>query len=121
MGSLDFHFEFYSEIENLEQDLITEAETRMRELKGDKDDLIGASVAVEELAQEDKTDIPYFYEARVVAYIRPDNLVATEKGESAEAALKGALNAIERRVRKQREKLRTQYQQPPQTPSELET
>jgi hypothetical protein len=48
----------------------------------------------------------------VVVYIRPENIAAVEKAESVEAALKGALAAIERQVREHRERLGATWQQP---------
>jgi hypothetical protein len=47
----------------------------------------------------------------VVAYIRPENIVAVEKAGALDAALKGALAALERQVRRRREKFQTQWQQ----------
>lgn len=49
---------------------------------------------------------PNRYEATVVVYKRPNNLAATEKAETPERALKGALSAAERQVRESRDKLR---------------
>ena len=85
MGRLDFHIEFHSERTNLNNSLKNKAETRLRELAADRNDLIGASIAVEELAQE---ETPHIYQARVVAYIRPENIVAVEKADALDAALK---------------------------------
>jgi ribosome-associated translation inhibitor RaiA len=49
---------------------------------------------------------PHCYEATVVVFKRPDNVAATERAETPEGALKGALSAVERQVRELREKLR---------------
>jgi hypothetical protein len=113
MGRLDFQFEFYSALEHLEDELIAEADGRLRQLAQGQTDMIGASVAVEELAG---AETPFIYQARVVAYIRPDNVAAVEKGNSPETALKGALDAVERQVREMRDRLRKRWQQPPAAP-----
>ena len=47
---------------------------------------------------------PHNFSASIVVYMRPDNVAATEKAETAKSALKGALNVAERQVR---DKLRT--------------
>jgi ribosome-associated translation inhibitor RaiA len=71
--------------------------------------MIGASVALEELTQE---ETPHVFEARVVAYIKPDNIAAIEKSDSALGALKGALSAVERQVREFRNKLGEPWKRP---------
>jgi len=109
MSELDFQFEFHSEIPNSGNELIVEAEGRLRQLALGHSDMIGGSVALEELTGD---TTPHRYQARVVAYMRPDNLAAVEKGETAVEALKGALNAVERQVRERREKLGKPWQQP---------
>jgi hypothetical protein len=109
MSELDFQFEFQSEIPNLDNELIDEAEGRLRQLASEHSDMIGASVGLEELTG---ATTPHRYEARVVAYMRPDNVAAVEKGETAIVALKGALNAVERQVWERREKLGKPWQQP---------
>jgi ribosome-associated translation inhibitor RaiA len=109
MESGDFDFEFYSDIPNAEDGLKQEAERRLRELTKGHKDLIGASVAVEEWANRTTS---FVYRARVVAFIRPDNLAAEEKADTPEAALKGALDGVTRQIREQREKLRKRWKQP---------
>jgi ribosome-associated translation inhibitor RaiA len=111
MVRLDFHIEFNIEVPNLEEELAVEAEQRLWLLAEQHTDLVGASVAVEELAQD---DVPFLYQARVVVYIRQENIAAVEKAESVEAALKGALTAIERQVRERRERLGATWQRPDQ-------
>jgi ribosome-associated translation inhibitor RaiA len=44
--------------------------------------------------------------------MRPDNVAAVEKGETIEAALNGALAAVERQVREYRNKLRERWKPP---------
>jgi hypothetical protein len=111
MKGLDFHLEFQSELKHPTDELIIEADRRLRTLAEGHSDMVGASVAMEELTGR---ETPYVYLARVIAYIRPDNIVAVEKSDSPEAALKGALSAVERQVREKRDRLRKQWQQPPQ-------
>jgi ribosome-associated translation inhibitor RaiA len=106
---VNFDYEFYSEIDQPDEALRREAEERMRALAEGHRDMIGASVAVEELTG---SETPYRYEARVVAYIKPDNLVAVEKAEHALPALKAALDAMERRVRKLRAEIRDKSRRP---------
>ena len=103
MTNSDFSFEFYSEINDPEDTLRAEAEDKLLALTEGHDDLIGASVSMEELTGR---TTPHCFKASVVVYIRPDNVAATEKAETAERALKGALSAVERQVRELRDRLR---------------
>lgn len=108
----DFEFEFYcKDIPNiqLEDDLRIEAENHLQDLATGHSDMIGASVAVEKPAQRETA---YIYQARVIAYIKPDNIVAIEKNDSAMAAIQGALNAVERQVRERREKFHEPWKRP---------
>jgi ribosome-associated translation inhibitor RaiA len=109
LSKSDFHFEFHSKVPYLALELRAEAEHRLRELAADHTDLIGAAAAVEELSQD---QTPHCYRARVVVYIRPENIVAEAQGESLEGTLKEALAAIERQVRQRREKLDKQWERP---------
>lgn len=77
-------------------------------LAEDHTDIVGASVAVEELTGEATA---HRYQVRVAIYMRPDNVAAVEKGEGAEEALKGALDAVERQVRELRDRLRESWKQ----------
>jgi len=81
-------------------------EDRLSELRKGHTDITGAAATLEQPAQGRET--PYIFEANVVVYMRPKNINATEKHEQPEIALKGALDAMERQVRQQREKLRAQ-------------
>ena len=117
MGSLDFHLGFQIEVEYVEEALIDEVAVRLRELAQGHNDMIGASVALEELTG---AETPHVYQARVIAYIKPENVVAVEKGETPELALKGAVDAVERQVRKLREKLGEPWERPPSTPDTLD-
>jgi ribosome-associated translation inhibitor RaiA len=107
-----FEFEFYSEdlpSPQLEEEMRAEAGRRMRELAMGQDDMVGASVAIEKPAHGETT---YLYEARVVAYIKPGNVVAAKKADSGMSALQEALDAVERKVRERREKLSRPWEKP---------
>jgi hypothetical protein len=106
---IEFDFEFHSKVPDPDGALRSEAEQRLRALTGRHDDIIGASVAIEELTGE---TTPNRYEARVVVYMRPENQASVEKADTGEGALKGALSAVERQVRDFREKLRETWKQP---------
>jgi ribosome-associated translation inhibitor RaiA len=99
MSQSDFDFEFTP---HEEADLREEAKERLRQLRHGHTDITGASVAIEDLGHAART---HRYQARIVAYVRPDNMAAVEKGDSAQAALKGALDALERQVRESRDRL----------------
>lgn len=114
MNIPDFDFEFYTEIPDPGDALRAEARERLLALREGHDDLIGASVAMEEVTGGGSAgqEQPYRYQARVVAFVRPENIAAVEKSDSAEGALNGALRAVERQVRAQREKLRESWKRP---------
>lgn len=104
----NFDFEFNNMAGDLGDLLLDrmqqEAENRLRKLARGHTDLTGASVALE---REDKQAITGFpVRARVVVYTRPDYIAGVETAVDAMAALKGALNAVERQVREKRDKLR---------------
>ncbi len=109
-GPVDLDIEFYSEIPNLEQTLKPEAQKRLKELAKGHKDIVGAAVAIEQPAANRET--PCIYHARVVVYIRPENIAASENADTPQAALKGALDGVVRQVRAQREKLRARWKQP---------
>lgn len=109
MSKLDFHFEFNSDIPQVNEAMIAAAEARLRTLAENQSDMIGASVAVEELTGE---ETPHAYRARAVAYIRPENVAAVEKDDGLELALEKALDALERQILARREKFRKPWEQP---------
>jgi|GEM_PF-1037079 len=100
----DLPIEFKSDIPNGDLDYYVMIEDRLRDLAKGHKDIVGAAATLEKPAQGRETS--YIYEATVVVYARPTNLSATEKRDSPEQALKGALDAIERQVRQQRDKLK---------------
>lgn len=83
MSRSDFHFEFSGETTYVPQELVQEAETWLRELAEDHTDLIGAAVTVEELTQ---VETPHFYRARIVAYVRPEDIAAINLDRTALAS-----------------------------------
>lgn len=112
MHALESDFGFQSEAsltDHVEAELRAEAERRLKALVDGHTDIVGASVAVEELTGE---ETPHLYEVRVVVYMRPEDVVAVEKQETVEGALKGALDAVERQVRSERAKRRETWKQP---------
>ena len=110
---LDFTMEFTNKVSNMAEELqlklYDEAYDRLSRLRGDHNDLTGAAVRLEELVPGRD---PRLFEARVVVYIRPENIAATEKDDVPLAALKSALTAVERQVREKRKRLREHYKQP---------
>lgn len=90
MSRLDFHLEFKAESPQLRDELLPQAEEHLRALADGHNDLIGAAIAIKELAHE---ETPHIYQARIVAYIRPKNISAVEKADTHELALKKALEA----------------------------
>ncbi len=110
MAAEDFDFQFHSDVPGTEDGLRSEAERRLRDLAKKHHDLIGAAVTLEEPAANRTS--PFVYRARVVVFMRPDNIAGEEKADTPQAALKGALDAVTRQVREEREKLRTRWKQP---------
>lgn len=115
MTELDFTIEFNGEGlgDDLEAALFAEADSRLRELAKDHDDMVGAAVTVRRPAHGETS---YLYEVTVVAYIRPEHMAATKKDSDPAAALNEALDAIERQVRKKRAKLRQRWERPGNDP-----
>jgi ribosomal subunit interface protein len=101
MEMLDLPIEFHAEVGQATDQLEREAEERLMELSKGHSDMTGASVLIERQAHG---ETPHLYRARVTVYMRPKNQNAQEKHESMQLALKGALDAIERQVRKSRAK-----------------
>jgi ribosome-associated translation inhibitor RaiA len=105
----NFDFEFYSEVPNVPEGLRLEVMEELESLAEGKNDMIGASVAIERVAHG---ETPHFYKARIVAYIKPEYITINEKGENIETALRGALKAIERKIREKREKFGEPWKRP---------
>jgi ribosome-associated translation inhibitor RaiA len=103
----DFDYEFHSEVDQPLDELKAEVEARLRKLADGHTDMIGATVSIDEPAENRST--PFVYRARIVAYVRPEDVAATEQADTVEGALKGALQALERQVRERRAKLRERW------------
>jgi ribosome-associated translation inhibitor RaiA len=119
MDELDFTLELNSEDLNktAEYDLYTQAEERLRELAANHKDMTGAAINVRRPASGETA---FLHEVTVVIYSRPEHIAATEKDSSPAMALKGALDAAERQIRKRREKLKERWKQPGNLPIEQE-
>ncbi len=102
MAEVDFSYEFYSKIPDPDDELRNLAEQRLRALAKGHQDVVGAAVAMSELTHD---ETPNLFQARVVVYVRPTDIVAIEKDPSPITALKEAIAAVERQVREKREKL----------------
>lgn len=109
MDTTDFNFEFYTEGFEEDPAIVAETRNRLEALTANHDDITGASVGLDEVTG---SETPYLYRARVNVYMRPNDIVAVEKAPSIGQALDGALDAVERQVRQQREKLRERWKQP---------
>ncbi len=106
---MPFEFEFHNEIDNLDDSLRDRAEERLVRLTKGHQDLIGASISLEPLV---RAETVFLYRARVVAYVRPRNIVGVEKADTPEGALKGALDAVERQLRAKRDALHKPWERP---------
>jgi ribosome-associated translation inhibitor RaiA len=104
-----FDFEFHSKVPDPEDALREEAERSLRGLAAEGQDMIGASVTIE---QPVEAQTPYLYEATVAAYVRPENIAATQESEDVLSALKGALAAVERQIRALRDRKGEPWKEP---------
>ena len=101
MDKLDFYIEYNLEVEMVSDEFKQEADQRLRALTDDRNDMIGAAVALENIT---KVESPYLYQVRIALYKRPNNVTVVEKGPDPIATLKNALDALERKVHENREK-----------------
>jgi hypothetical protein len=97
-----FDFEFYNETNLPDAEYYDTAYAQITDAAEGHNDITGASVSFKELSSE---ETPHAYQARVVLYVRPTNIAATEKMPSAMDALQNALDAAIKQVRKKREEL----------------
>jgi ribosome-associated translation inhibitor RaiA len=104
----DFAFEFHTDVPGADL-LLRDVEVQLRHLAAGHKDLTGASVALE---QPVPAESAYLYQARVVAYMQPANMVGVERHEMATAALRGAVEAVERQVREQRSRRKQRARRP---------
>jgi ribosome-associated translation inhibitor RaiA len=101
MSFIEFPIEFQSDVPNISPEIRGEVEKRLLELAGDHTGMIGAAIALTQPAQ---TGTPFIFQARIVVYHRPEDIVAVKQADTVEGALKFAMDAIERQVREQRKK-----------------
>jgi len=99
MSELDFHVDYFIEVPNLEEEYRVEAEGRLFALTEGWNDFIGAAITIEEIAG---VESPFIYQARIVAYIRPENIAVIAKRETPATALNEALSTMEDRIREER-------------------
>lgn len=99
-----FPIEFHVEPDMPDLSLYIQAEEALNKLTKNHQDIISASINIEEIAQGRQT--PHAFEATVTLNVRSNNIAASKKADDMEQALRGALDAASKQVRKQREKLR---------------
>ena len=108
MDTANFPIEFNNEIDDVkksENELYALAAERISELERGHTDILNAAVNFKQPAKGHET--AYIYEVTIVVYmVESNSIAATEKGENIRATLDGALDAIERQVRKHREQQR---------------
>jgi ribosome-associated translation inhibitor RaiA len=109
MSKSEFYVDSNIRLPHLKDILESEAESRLREMAEGHKDMVGANVTLEELSH---SETPHAYQARITAFIQPEDIVAVELAESPEAALDGALLMLERQIRQRRDKLRQPWENP---------
>jgi hypothetical protein len=103
MTDFPFDFEFYNETELPDAALYELAFDQITDAAEGHSDITGASVSMEELSSD---ETPHAYQARVVLYVRPDNIAATEVMPEAQDALQASLDSAVEQVREKRNQLR---------------
>lgn len=98
-----FNFEFYNETNLPDAEFYEMAYEEITDAAEGHNDIVGASVSLEELSGE---ETPHAYQAHVVLYVRPNNISATKLEESALTALQKALEVAVDQVREKRERLK---------------
>lgn len=98
---VEFPIDYYNEV-NDDEALFNELERRLLDLRGDYTDMTSASVNIRPANLGTQSGV----ECTINVQIRPDVRTSTVVAPDALAALKGALDGIERQVREQRERLR---------------
>ena len=115
MDELDFTLEFNSDTigEETEAELFVEADERLRQLAAGHSDIVGAAVTIR---REGHGETPHQFEATVVVYCRPEPVAGSQKEDNPAAALKEALDAVERQIRERRARLKRRWEQPGNDP-----
>jgi hypothetical protein len=98
-----FDFEFLNQTNLPDAELYELAYAEITEIAEGHTDVVGASVSIEELSSG---MTPHAFQARIVLYVRPEHIAATEIKPSALEALQRALDAAIKQVREKRDKLR---------------
>jgi ribosome-associated translation inhibitor RaiA len=109
MDSPAIPVEFNSEADGLSDELREKTLERLQELSADHTDIVGAAVTVKDIA---KGSEPFRFEYKVVAFMRPDPVVASEKADNVRTAMTGALAALKRQVREKRTKRKEPWKRP---------
>lgn len=97
----EFPLDYYNEF-NDDLALYDEVERRLLELRGDHDDMTGATVTIRHANQGTESGI----EVTITVSISPDTVSVTSTAPEADIAVKSALDSIARKVREQRDRLR---------------
>lgn len=97
----DFPLDYYNQI-NEDQALYDEIERRLLALRGPHTDMISASVNIRDANQGTESGV----EVTIAVDVSPEAKASTVVAPTAKAAVKGALDGIERQVREQRDRLR---------------
>jgi len=97
-----FDFEFFNKTNLPDADFYDSAYDQILDAGKGHSDITGASISLEELSSD---ETPHAYQVRVVLYVRPNNIVATEVTPSAQDSLQIALEAVIKQVREKREQL----------------
>ncbi len=119
MATPDFPVEIRSESDGFTDKLREKALSRLTELKGDHTDIVSAAITIEDVAKGEEA---FRYEFKVIVHMRPEPVFASKQSDSVEAAMKAALDALERQVRDRRAKLKEHWKRPdlqdgPNTPA----
>lgn len=109
MSMTDFEYEFQTDLPYLSDKEREKTERRLRELGEGHKDVVGAAVTVRKV--EGHQNVARQHQARVVVYMKPENKAAVEKDETADQALKKAVDAVVRQVRDHWDKMRTMQRQ----------
>ncbi len=100
--STDVAIEYALDDATLTRGMRAKVTDRIQRLAGGHRDILGAAVALENMRGTKRNAE---YRCRLVLYFKPANIVAVHKAATEKAALLEALDAIERQVRQQRERM----------------
>ena len=103
MEATGFTIEYHTESIEFTNGLKAKLEKRLEKLAGRHRDITGASLAVHNVSGNNRH---HEFKVRLVLYHRPDNIAAVRKANTVANAVLEALDAVERQVRQQRDRLR---------------